>query len=429
MKVLYYDCFTGISGDMNLGALIDLGVDESYLLQELAKLNIRGYSIEVSKDNRRGITGTRVNVNLDSHLAEHQQHHHHEHHHHHLSWGNIFGTQHAHHHSEQRNFEDIKEIILHSLLSEGIKSKSINMFEKIAMAEAKVHGKPINEVHFHEVGAVDSIVDMVGAAICLDFLKVDLVMSSSVQVGGGFVHCQHGKFPVPAPATAEILHGIPIKTGLVNFETTTPTGAAILASNVSKFTDSIDFTISKTGYGIGHKDFEVPNVLRVYLGELNTSVEQPSEKSTAVASSGSFMLDCNIDDMNPEIYDYIMEMLFEKGAEDVFLSSIIMKKSRPATKLSVLCSAQKAEELMNFILSETTTLGVRKYSVEKKMLARDFKTIQTQYGEITIKYVADSDNQTAKYKAEYNDCKKAALLHHVPLRAVYEEITRIMNNQ
>ncbi|AIF50315.1 nickel pincer cofactor biosynthesis protein LarC [Pelosinus sp. UFO1] len=268
MKVLYYDCFCGISGDMNLGALLDLGVDEAYLRQELSKLNLDAeYELQVKKDNKKGISGTRVDVVLKDvmHIHKHDHHgEHHDHHHHEAQAGMESDNGHTHH--AHRNLKDIENIIISSSLSDRVKKISLDIFMEVAKAEAKVHGKPLYEVHFHEVGAVDSIVDIVGAAVCLDYLKVDKIMASSVQVGGGFVKCAHGIIPIPAPATVEILKNVPIKSGIVPFETTTPTGAAILAANVDAFTDHMDFSVDKIGYGIGHRDLEIPNVLRIYLG-------------------------------------------------------------------------------------------------------------------------------------------------------------------
>jgi hypothetical protein len=288
MKVLYYDCFAGISGDMNLGAMIDLGVDKDFLIKELSKLKIDSeFEIKVGKESRKGIEGTKVDVILrhndeiccDEEHGQTKTHHEHTHeegHTHEHSQDHIHNHSHDHHdehshcHSHDhvhRNLHHIEEIINSSELNDNVKKISLNMFRKVAEAEAKVHGKPLYEVHFHEVGAVDSIVDIVGAAVCLDYLKVDKVMASSVELGGGFVKCAHGLIPVPAPATVEILKGIPVKTGIVPFETTTPTGAAILASSVDEFSDMKDFTIEKIGYGVGGRDTEIPNVLRVYLGK------------------------------------------------------------------------------------------------------------------------------------------------------------------
>lgn len=309
MNILYYDCFCGISGDMNLAVLLDLGVQREYLDKELSKLNLDSeYEIKIEKASKLGITGTRVDVILKNKLHNNQQHiehvlnenshdighsNHHEgeyHSHNHIhdnenhnnyvhendhshcgSYSHNHTDNHEHHH---RNLRDIEAIIYSSDLSDKVKKLSMDMFMKVAEAEAKVHGKTLYEVHFHEVGAIDSIVDMVGAAICLDYLNVDKITASPVQVGGGFVKCAHGLMPVPAPATAEILKGIPIKIGIVQFETTTPTGAAILAANVKEFTEKADFSIKKIAYGIGHRDLEIPNVLRVYLGEAGNINDQ-----------------------------------------------------------------------------------------------------------------------------------------------------------
>ncbi|MBV7272971.1 LarC family nickel insertion protein [Clostridium sp. PL3] len=286
MKVLYYDCFSGISGDMNLGALIDIGVDKDYLISELLKLNISGYEIKAKKDVKNGISGTKADVileechnhdeesncehNHEAHEHGHGHHHehghegHHEHHHH--------EHQHTHpttSHHEHRNLMDIKSIIEASTLNQNVKNISLEMFKKVAEAEAKVHNKSIEEVHFHEVGAVDSIVDIVGAAIGLDYLKVDKIECSTVEVGSGFVKCAHGILPVPAPATAEILKNIPIKVN-IPFEATTPTGAAILSYLVDEFTDAKNFRVERIGYGLGSKEnAEIPNMLRIFIGERN----------------------------------------------------------------------------------------------------------------------------------------------------------------
>ncbi|MFL0267129.1 nickel pincer cofactor biosynthesis protein LarC [Candidatus Clostridium radicumherbarum] len=397
MKILYYDCFSGISGDMNLGALIDLGVNKDYIINELSKLNISGYKIEVSIDNRRGITGTRVDVILDIE----EEHHHHEH----------------------RNLKDVETIIDKSFLSDDVKSLSKKIFLKVAAAEAKIHGKPINEVHFHEVGALDSIVDIVGAAICLDYLKIDKILSSPVELGGGFVKCAHGIFPVPAPATTEILKNVPVKMGAVNFETTTPTGAAILAAAVTEFNDKKEFKIIKIAYGIGHRDTEIPNVLRVYLGEVVAEDILKKEENTSRGKEieDAVMIECNIDDMNPELYDFTMERLFKAGAMDVFLTPIIMKKGRPGIKLTVLSSEDLEAELTSIILRETTTLGVRKYLVKKTMLKREGSIINTRFGEIRIK-TSFLNGEIIKVKPEYEDCKRIAYENNIPIRVVYEEV-------
>lgn len=464
MKVLYYDCFCGISGDMNLAALLDLGVPKEYLIEEISKLKLNSeYEIKTETAAKHGITGTRVDVilknqvdnhdhvaekaldnnnhehiheNSDSHSHDssdshdffhesqhtngnhrhnhehiNQNHHTHEEAHSHSSneaHTNIHGNNSEHHH---RNLKDIENIINTSHLNDKVKKLSMDMFMKVAEAEAKVHGKALYEVHFHEVGAIDSIIDMVGAAICLDYLEVDKIIASPVQVGGGFVKCAHGLMPVPAPATVEILKNIPINTGIVPFETTTPTGAAILAANVQEFTPKIDFSIKKVAYGIGHRDLEIPNVLRVYLGE--------EEKSEEIEEQ--YILETNIDDMNPEFYGYVEEKLFEIGALDVFKTAIFMKKGRPGVKLSVLVNEQIEKDVLDVIFEETTSIGVRKYKVEKIMLNRDFSKIKTQYGDITIKK-SYYNGKLIKYKPEYEECKVIAKENNITMEKIYKEV-------
>lgn len=445
MKILYYDCFCGISGDMNLAALIDLGVPKEYLLEELTKLNLNSeFKINIEKSAKLGITGTRVdvllnnntqmqeealsnnkhehthvhdhfNTNEHSHTYEpghiHEHNHTHEHdesNHHHNDSHSKHSHNHEHHH---RNLKDIEDIINSSGLSDKVKKLSLDMFIKVAEAEAKVHGKDIYEVHFHEVGAIDSIVDIVGSAICIDYLKVDKIIASPIQVGGGFVKCAHGLMPVPAPATTEILKNIPINTGIVQFETTTPTGAAIIAANVKEFTSKINFIINKVAYGIGHKDLEIPNVLRVYLGETE-SLEQIEEQ---------YILETNIDDMNPELYGYVEEKLFDAGALDVYKSSIFMKKGRPGIKLSVLINEKIEKYILDIIFEETTSIGVRKYKVEKIMLNREFSKVETEYGVITIKKSYYNGN-LVKYKPEYEECRTIAKEQNISIDKIYKAV-------
>lgn len=439
MKILYYDCFCGISGDMNLAALIDLGVPKEYLLEELSKLNLNSeFKINIEKSAKLGITGTRVDVllnnniqmseealsnnkhehthvhdhfNTNEHSHTHEHEHTHEHdesNHHHNDSHNEHSHNHEHHH---RNLKDIENIINSSDLSDKVKKLSLDMFIKVAEAEAKVHGKEIYEVHFHEVGAIDSIVDIVGAAICIDYLKVDKIIASPIQVGGGFVKCAHGLMPVPAPATTEILKNIPINTGIVQFETTTPTGAAIIAANVKEFTSKINFSINKVAYGIGHKDLEIPNVLRVYLGETE-SLEQIEEQ---------YILETNIDDMNPELYGYVEEKLFDAGALDVYKSSIFMKKGRPGIKLSVLINEKIEKDILDIIFEETTSIGVRKYKVEKIMLNREFSKVETEYGDITIKKSYYNGN-LVKYKPEYEECRTIAKEQNISIDKIYKAV-------
>ena len=402
MKVLYYDCFAGISGDMNLGAMIDIGVDKDYLVKELGKLSVSGFRISISKELKNGISGTKVSVNLKE-INNTNAH---------------TGRSHDHNqHREHRNLEDIVKIISSSKLSEYVKKLSIQIFTRIADAEAKIHHKPVNEIHFHEIGAIDSIVDIVGAAICIDYLRPDIIMATSIELGGGFVECAHGTFPVPAPATAEILKGLPVKSGAVMHETTTPTGAAILTSIVNEFTDKISFTIEKTGYGLGHKDFDIPNVLRVYLGKTDNAKD--------TKSNISLIVECNIDDMNPELYDYVFDSLFRVGANDVFITPIIMKKSRPAVTLSVLCNAETEHEIEKILFEETSTLGVRKYKVEKTMLERKMTSIDTPYGKVKIKS-AFYNRRLIKSKPEYEDCLRIAKEKQMPISEVYNMVNELL---
>lgn len=385
MKILYYDCFAGISGDMNLGVMLDLGVAPDYVLGELKKMDIGEYEIKITQDKKKGITGTKVEVVVSGQA------------------------------SGERTFPDIVQIISKSDLSAKVKSISLNIFHRIAEAEGKIHGHKIDDVHFHEVGAVDSIVDIVGAAICLDYLHPDRIISSPVEVGGGFVRCTHGILPVPAPATVEILHGIPVKSGAVPFETTTPTGAAILAATVDTFTEELCFTPQKIGYGIGHRDTDIPNVLRAYLGEMPTETLDNTEKQMAI------LVECNIDDMNPEMYEDVMEALLAKGAYDVFLTPVIMKKSRPAIKLSVLCGEGERLAIEEILWLRTSTFGLRFQRVSKSMLQRDFSILSTKFGDISIKngYLR---GRKIKSKAEYENCRRLAKENGVSVKEIYDFI-------
>ena len=388
MRILYYDCFAGISGDMNLGALIDLGVDANYLKNELEKLNIEGFHLKIEKDIRRGISGTKATVVIENQDNE-----------------------------KHRHLRHVEEIVNNSTLSEKVKTISLEIFKKIAVAEAKVHNIEIQRVHFHEVGALDSIADIVGAAICLDALKVDKVLSSPIQLGGGTVKCAHGIMPVPAPATALIVEGIPIKTGLVQHEATTPTGAAILAATVDEFTEQINFPITKTAYGIGQRDVsEVANVLRVFLSE---TAEEISDVTTETA----IVMECNIDDMQPEQHGYLFDLLFDAGASDVWITPIIMKKSRPATTLSVLCQPAKVMEMKTILFEQATTIGLREYPVQKSMLRREEKTVNTIFGDVRIKE-SYFNGKRVRVKPEFEDCKKLASKHRKSIEEINIEIIK-----
>jgi len=384
---------------MNLGALVDLGVPAKHLDIELKKLKLDGYILEFKKGHKKGILGTKANVSLSQEASQKD----------------------VKQNSGHRNFDDIKKIIDKSDLDKDVKALSLEIFLKVAEAEARVHGKTIQEVHFHEVGAIDSIIDIVGAAICIHYLHPDKIMASSIELGGGFAECEHGTFPVPAPATSEILRDIPVKSGAVKFETTTPTGAAILATVVNEFSDQIHFKIEKTAYGLGTKDFKIPNVLRVYWGE------QVQDDNSQTESHPALILECNIDDMNPEMYGYIMDLLFEKGADDVFITPIMMKKARPASKISVLCSKENEPGLTEILLTHTTSLGVRKHLVEKTALKREYSKVETRFGSITIKS-AIYKGKRIKYKPEYDECVKIAKEKNIPVSRIYEEVNRLIAN-
>ncbi len=399
MKILYYECFAGISGDMNLGAMIDIGIDPGYLVRELKKLNLKGYELKISKDQRKGISGTKVDVLIKGQNSDNQK----------------YNNLHMH-----RNLSDIRKIINKSSLNDNVKNLSMTIFGKIAEAEAIIHDKNINDINFHEVGALDSLIDIVGAAICIDYLKPDKIYSSTVELGSGFAHCAHGTLPVPAPASVEILKGKPVKRGTVQYEATTPTGAAILAACADEFTDTVNFTVEKTGYGIGNKDDSIPNILRVYMGS-----EITADSTGKISSS---VIECNIDDMNPEYYDYIIDSLFNAGAKDVYITPIIMKKSRPAAKLSVLCDTGTENKVEEILFKETSSLGLRKYTVEKIALDRITEHIKTEYGEVRIKS-AFYRNKLIKSKPEYEDCIRIAKDRNIPINEVYRMVEQLMNEK
>lgn len=389
MRVLYYDCFSGISGDMNLGALVDLGVPSEYLINELNKLNINNeFRISIKKTVKQGITGTSVIVddNILHNSLENYNHHH------------------------GRSYKDIKNIILESNLNEKIKMLSLRIFDQVAIAEGKVHNKNIDEVSFHEVGAIDSIVDIVGAAICIDYLSVDSIISSPIELGYGVLKCDHGMLSIPAPATAEILKDVPIIAKNTPFEATTPTGAAILKALSSKFTYEKNFEIKSIGYGLGYKEgVNMPNVLRVMIGE---NKENPSKE---------YVIECNIDDMIGEEFDLLMERLFQKGALDVFYTPIFMKKGRPAYKLSVICNNKNLDELKKIIFFNSSTIGLRQYEVLRDKLKRKEEIVKCKFGDMPVK-VAFYNGKLSNIKPEYEVCKKIAKEKSVSLGEVRTEV-------
>jgi uncharacterized protein (TIGR00299 family) protein len=387
MRTLYFDCFSGISGDMTLGALLGIGLPEEKLRGELAKLGV-GFALEIFPGSRNGIAAWGVEVKPEPH----GHHHHHPHGH----------------------FGEIRKLIETSPLSPEVKRLSLAIFQKVAEAEAKVHNKPIAEVHFHEVGAIDSIVDIVGTAIGIDHFKPARIVSSELPMGWGFVQCQHGRLPLPAPATLEILKGYAVKSANVEGELVTPTGAAIIAALSSGAESFPAMKVETVGYGMGKKEFpDRPNLLRLVLGE-TTNARQTDRV---------IVLEANIDDMNPEFYDYLMERLFNGGALDVALSPLQMKKNRPGTLLRVIAREPDGDRLTDLILRESTTLGVRAYPAERKKLERSVREVDTRFGKVKVKVSGN-----VRFQPEYDDCRRIALEREVPIQEVYEEAKRMARN-
>lgn len=383
MKLLYLDCFAGISGDMCLGALIDAGADAMLLENHLRGLPLSGWDIRVYRESSRGITGTRVEITV---LEHHQPH---------------------------RHYGDIRRLILDSSLPERVKDTSLNIFQKLAGAEGKVHGVPPDHVHFHEVGAVDSIVDIVGTALALDILKVESVMCSPVPTGRGHIHCQHGLLPVPAPATAELLRGIPLSSLDVEGELTTPTGAALASTLAGSFGTLPDMTVEAVGYGLGSKDFGIPNFLRAFLGTSATG-------GSFVESDTVLVIETNIDDMSPELLGHTMDVLFSAGALDVFFTPAQMKKNRPGALLTVLSRPSFRDAMLQVLFSETTTLGIRVREEKRVLLERSTAEVDTPHGIVRIKAAMDGSGRILKSAPEYEDCRRIALEKGIPARDVYQ---------
>ena len=383
MKIAYFDCFAGISGDMTLGALVDAGADFERLKAELGKLGVEDYELKLDKVVKHGIAASDVTIQIE--------HHDHGHHHH------------------GRGFTKIKQMIESSELSDRIKSRAVAVFRRLGEAEAKIHGKTIDEIHFHEVGAIDAIVDIVGACICLELLAIDKVYASPVPTFHGTVDIAHGTFPLPAPATAELLKDVPWRELGIEGEIVTPTGAAILAELAEGFGPMPAMTIQAIGYGAGKKDFGLPNVLRVVIGE-QTNHGGGEHKSVQV-------IETNIDDISPQVFEVVMERLFAAGALDVFMTPIQMKKNRPAILLSVICAPSDTEKMTDVIFEETSSIGVRISTQQRICLPREIVVVETVYGPIRLK-VALKDGKPINVQPEYEDCKAAAAKHSVPLKMV-----------
>ncbi|MBU1036030.1 nickel pincer cofactor biosynthesis protein LarC [bacterium] len=390
MKIAYFDCFSGISGDMTVGALLDAGLEIETLEKELKKLGLSGYQLEVNKVVKKGISATQFKVKIKEEGVE-------------------------------RRFKDILTIFEKSKLDEEIKKETKKIFFNIAQAESKIHQKDIDKIHFHEIGGLDSIIDVTAAVIGIKTLGIEEIHSSALPVGKGFVKCAHGVIPVPAPATLELLKNIPTYSGGIESEMITPTGAAIIGTLAKSFGERPLMKIERIGYGAGEKEFTIPNLLRVSIGE---KILKDENLKDGYVSDEAVLIETNIDDMNPEFYDYIMEQLFSQGALDVFLTPIQMKKNRPAHMLSIIVYEQDLKEILEVLFSESTTLGVRIREIKRLRLAQQNFIAETKYGKIRIK-VGIFKREIKNIAPEYEDCKKMAKQHQVPLKEVYEEVKKV----
>lgn len=388
--IAYFDCFSGISGDMTLGAFLDLGVPIEWLKDQLASLPLAGFDVCVDTVSRNGITAKSVQVQVEDDTTS-------------------------------RDHAQIRSLINNSPLSRNIKQMSRDIFERIAQAEAVIHGCTIDQVHFHEVGGIDAIVDIVGTALCMDYLGIKTVIASHIPLGKGFVSCDHGTLPLPAPATLDILKGVPVYGTKISHELVTPTGAAILVTLAGSYGELPEMIIEKTGYGAGKHDIKsIPNLLRVVMG---TGLGGDTGHTSALHKDTVVVLETCIDDMNPEVFGFLMERLFEQGALDVYWIPVFMKKNRPGTLVQVLCRRNLKEVLMDCILSETSTLGIRYYNAKRCMLTRETVMMKTAYGEIQVKRITGPDG-SVRIVPEYEVCKNIALVNKLPIRVVYDTIIR-----
>jgi len=387
VKIAYFDCFSGISGDMCLGALVGAGVSIKTLEKALKKIPIEGYRLTSRTVQRNHVASRKVDVVIAAGSKD----------------------------KGPKRWKDIEKLIRKSSLSEEIKRKGHGVFKRLFEAEAKVHGESFDTVHLHELGAVDTIVDIFGTIIGLTYLGIDRIYVSPVNLGSGYIELENNVLPVPAPATAEILKNVPVYSGNIPHELTTPTGAAIIKELSSGFGDIPAMKIEKIGVGAGRKDFEVsPNVLRLFVGEKMGSSEKKAEQVTVI--------EANIDDMNPQVYEYVMEKLFNAGALDVFLTQVIMKKGRPGVKLTVMGNEERREDLIGIMLQETSTTGIRFTEMKRSVLQREMKIIDTDFGKMRIKLSHKSDG-TVKITPEYEDCKRIAKQLGIPLIDIMKKIT------
>jgi pyridinium-3,5-bisthiocarboxylic acid mononucleotide nickel chelatase len=403
VKIAYFDCFSGISGDMCLGALVDAGVPLKTLARELKKIPVTGYELVSNDVTRSCFRATKVNVLQKSVKS---------------------GPK-----SLAVRWKDIESIIRRTKLAEDIRHAGLRVFKRLFQAEAKVHGKTLQTVHLHELGGVDCMIDIFGTIIGLNLLGIEKVYTSPVNLGSGFINTEHGTMPVPAPATAEILKNIPVHSQSVPFELTTPTGAAIVRELASGFGNMPCMDIEDIGIGAGLKDVnQWPNVLRIFIG---TPAESPcgnndietdiTGKNKGVPDETVTVIETNIDDMNPQIFEYVMEQLFRAGALDVFLTQVIMKKSRPGVMMTVLCDKKQREKLIGIILQETSTIGLRFYETKRKVMQRETKTVKSSFGMVKVK-ISKSGDDILKKSPEYEDCKKIARRLNIPLMEILNKI-------
>jgi pyridinium-3,5-bisthiocarboxylic acid mononucleotide nickel chelatase len=416
MKTLYFNCFSGISGDMTIGALLDSGLGFDYLKTELRKLAVEGYELRMSRVTRSNLSAIKFDVLIHGE-PEPILHHHHEHDHEHGAGHSHEDLEHKHeyHHDDSGHFHrkasQILAMIRESKLTPKTKQIATDIFTKLALSEGKVHHVSPEDVEFHEVGAIDSIIDTVGAAIGFEALGIERFLCSSINVGSGFIHCQHGVFPVPAPATADLLRHATIYQKHAQTELVTPTGAAILAAVVNRFGDLNGFAAEKIGYGAGSKQFtDFPNCLRVMIGQEHAVAADQK-------SPGVVVIEANIDDMTPQNFAYATEKLLAAGALDVFTIPIQMKKARPGQLLQVLVSSDAVDRLTQVIFRETSTIGIRRYAVERSVLDREFVEVATEFGNVNIK-VSRMDGEVMNAAPEYEDCARIAQEKNVPLKKV-----------
>lgn len=384
--IVYFDCFSGISGDMTLGAFIDLGVPVEWLTETLSSLPLSGFKITKTSIHRMGIQANQVTVTEEDG-------------------------------GRSRNYADITALITQSPLSADVKETSLSIFKKIAVAEAGIHGRDVASVHFHEVGGIDAIVDIVGAALCVEYLGIDRIVASKIPLGRGFTSCQHGILPVPSPATLAILRGVPTYGTAIEKELVTPTGAAIVATLADAFGPLPEMIIEKIGYGGGQRELQDrPNLLRMIAGD-------DPDPDKCYQQDDIVIVETSIDDMNPEMFGFVMDRLFEDGALDVCWIPIYMKKNRPGTMVQVLCPKERRDAVIHRLLSETTTLGIRYHDAHRRMLSRAHRDIVTTYGEVQVKCITYPDGRV-RMVPEYEVCKKIALSRQLPIQTVYDTIAR-----